>query len=348
MAGTLDEVQEYFYRHRLSDGLPIVPPTEEAVQQMLKGTTHPPDEIVIESMWPEKWTVTVEKAATVGVMAGCKAPSMPVLLALIDAWGNGNFQSSVRSTTSFSFPVVINGPIRRTLEMNSGVNAMGPGNRSNAAIGRFLRLAVICLGGSWPGASDLSSQGSPLKYSFCIPENEEESPWEPFHVTNGYKRDESTVTIFSGGWSHFGRGWWHEIDLIDLDRIAKAIVPYALRTGAVVLLDPLIAQGLAAKKMSKQEVEKYIWSHATTTAKEFRTGYYYDEIIKPALQKQLANPGLRTASWPGEYLDLPDEAVVTAYPEGSIKVIVVGGKTNPHAQTWQLSSPSMASVDKWR
>ena len=117
---------------------------------MFKGTTHSPDEMVTESMWPEKWEVTVEKVATVGVMAGCKPQSMPVLLALIDAWGNGNFYSSVRSTTSFSFPIVVNGPIRKTLEMNSGTNALGPGNRSNATIGRFLRLAVYALEGHGP------------------------------------------------------------------------------------------------------------------------------------------------------------------------------------------------------
>lgn len=315
---------------------------------MLKETTHSPDELVTNTMWPEKWGVTVEKVAVVGVMAGCSPQSMPVLLALIDAWGNGRFESSVRSTTSFSFPIVINGPIRNSLGMNAGTNAMGPGNRINSTIGRFLRLAIICLGGSWPGSNDMSSQGSPMKYSFCIPENEEESPWEPFHVTNGYKRDESTVAIFTGGWSHFGRGWGHSIDVIDLERIGKAIVPYALRTGVVVLLDPLIAQGLAAQKMSKQDVEEYIWSQATTTAQEFRSGYYYEEVIKPALQKRLIGSGSQAGSWPAEYLNLSDETIVNAYPHGSIRVIVVGGKTNPHAQTWQLSFPSIASVDKWR
>jgi hypothetical protein len=348
MAGTLDEIQDYFYQHKWTDGLPIIPPTEEKIRSMLKPTSHQPDEIVTTTMWPEKWEVTVEKVATVGAMAGCIPESMPVLLALVDAWGSGNFISSVRSTTSFSFPIVVSGPIRTSLGMNTRTNAMGPGNRVNSTIGRFLRLSIICLGGSWPGSNDMSSQGSPLKYSFCIPENEEENPWEPFHVSQGYKREDSTVAIFTGGWSHFGRGWGHEIAVVDLDRIAKAIVPYTLRTGAVVLLDPLVAQGLAAQKMSKQDVEEYIWSHATTTAKEFRTGYYYEEIIKPALQKQISNPGNRLVSWPAEYLNLPDDAIIPAYPSGSIRVIVVGGKTNPHAQTWQLANPSIASIDKWR
>jgi hypothetical protein len=164
ISGTLDEVQDYFYEHHWSDGLPIIPPTEEKVKEMLKGTSHSPDEVVTTYMWPESWMVTVEKVAIVGVMAGCKPDYMPVLLAIIEAWGNGkHFESTVRSTTSFAFPILVNGPIRNQIGMNAGGNALGPGNRANATIGRFLRLAIINLGGSWPGINDMSSQGNTAK-----------------------------------------------------------------------------------------------------------------------------------------------------------------------------------------
>ena len=109
--GSIEEVNRFFYNRGWSDGLPIIPPTEEAVKEMLKGTHHPPDEVVTTNMLPESYTVTVEKVATVGVMAGCEPKYMPVLLGLVEAFSDDYFSSSVRSTSSFSFAVVVGGPI---------------------------------------------------------------------------------------------------------------------------------------------------------------------------------------------------------------------------------------------
>jgi len=339
VTGTLDAIQDYFYKHRWTDGLPIIPPTEEKVKEMLKGTSHSPDEIVTTTMWPEKWTVTVEKVAIVGVMAGCKPEYMPVLLAIVEAWGKGAFSSSVRSTNSFSFPVVVNGPIRNEIGMNSGIGAMGPCNHANATIGRFKRLAIICLGGSWPGINMMGSQGNPSEYSFCFAENEEASPWEPFHVSMGYKPEESVVSIFSGGWSHLG-------NYSDLDRIAKGIATFEWPNGCTIIMDPMVARRLAEKGYSKQDVEEYIWSHATETMREFRARKYYKMFIEKILKgKEMYG---EKYLWPRDYLDLPDDAVVPIYPRKYVKVVVVGGETNPFCQAWKFAYPSMASVDKWR
>jgi len=338
--GTLDEVQNYFDIRFWTDGLPIVPPTEKKVIEMLNRTSHSPDEVV-STMWPEGWTATVEKVAISGVMAGCKPAYMPVLLAIVEAFGKGAFSSGVRSTNSFSFPILVNGPIAKEIGMNSGINALGSstGNKANATIGRFLRLAIINLGGSVSGVNDMSSQGNPSKYSFAFTENTERSPWEPFHVSMGYKPKDSVVSIFSGGWSHLGN---HS----KLDLIAKGIAKFEWPNGITLLIDPMVARSLAKKGYSKKDVEEYIWENATETMGEFKARKYYSQFIERIL-KGKSMYGEKYL-WPKHYLNLPDDAVVQVYPRKYVKAVVVGGETNPFVQAWKFAYPSMVSVDKWR
>jgi hypothetical protein len=131
--------------------------------------------------------VTVEKVAIVAVMAGCNREYMPLLLALVEAWGNNRMLcQAARSDRTFTEMIIVNGPIRHQIGTNSELNALGPGNWANAAIGRCLRLAIVALGGSVAGLNDLSCQGNPIKYGFCFSENEEKNPWEPFHVSPGF------------------------------------------------------------------------------------------------------------------------------------------------------------------
>ena len=204
--GTFDEINRYFSDRGLSDGLPIIPPTKARVAAMLEGTSHEPDEQVTATMWPAAWLVTVEKAAVVAVMAGCRPEQMPVVLAMIEAFAECG--SAIRSTNSFSYMRVINGPIRREIGMNAGTYALGPGNPTNATLGRFLSLAVTNLGGGQTGVNLMGTQGNVSGYAFCFPENEEESPWESFAVEKGYKAGESTLTMFATGWSHCGNYLW--------------------------------------------------------------------------------------------------------------------------------------------
>jgi hypothetical protein len=339
MAGTLDEIQDYFNSRHFSDGLPVIPPTEEKVATMLKSTHHAPDEIVTTSMFPENYTVTVEKVAIVGVLAGCNPEYMPVLLAAIEAFSKGYFESVVRSTGGFAFPMVVNGPIRNEIGMNYQGNAMGPGNRANATIGRFLRMAIINLGGSWPGINDLSIQGNPTKYTFCFAENEEASPWEPFHVSMGYQPTESTISIFSGCWSLLGH-------TDSLDIIAQGIAKFPWRNGAIVLIDPGWASELKKQGLNKEDVEEYVWSHAVIPMKEFRSEIHYKYNIEPILKG--AEMYGDKYIWPKSYLDLPDEAIVQAYPRKYVKVIVVGSGIGMFGQAWKASHPSITGIDKWR
>jgi hypothetical protein len=341
LSGSLAQVQDYFNTRHWTDGLPIIPPTEERVSEMLKGTSHPKDEVVTTNMWPESWTVTVENVAINGVMAGCKPEYMPVLLAAIDAFSSPIFHSQVMSTNSFSFMQLVNGPIRKEIGMNAGTYALGPGNRANATIGRFLKLTTINLGGGEVGVNLMGTQGNPSGYSFCFAENEEAAPWESYAVTKGYKPKESTITIFGGGWSHTGnykKGW--------LDDIARAAATWEWPNGVVILLPPTVARALARRGMSKTDVEEYFWKKATLTMKEFRNDPYYSEFIEANLDGRPMYGEMYL--WPKEYKTLPDDAKIPVYPRKFVNVVVVGGEEGPYSQAWKMSCPVMRSIDKWR
>jgi hypothetical protein len=349
VTGTLAEVQNYFRKERWTDGLPIIPPTEEAVKEMLKGTSHKPDKIVVQKMLPEDWIVNVEQVAINAVMAGCKPEYMPVLLAMVEAFAVDQFSSAVRSTNSFSFMTVVNGPIRNEIEMNSGINALGSGTRNdaNASIGRFLKLAVINLGGSDTSTNDMGSQGNPSKYAFAFAENEERSPWEPLHVSLGYKKGESTVSIFSGGWGHAGNICLPGDHPSVLDVAARYIADFELPLGVAVIIDPSVARALAKKGYSKDKVREELWNKATLTAKQFRESGVYPIFIEPVIKGRPIY-GVKDI-WPAWYLNAPDDKIVKTYGKKDfIYPIVVGGETNPMITSWKMHFPSTVSVDKWR
>jgi hypothetical protein len=149
-------------------------------------------------------TVTVEKVAVNAVLAGCRAEYMPVLLAALEAMADPayNLHGAITSTGGSAPLVVVNGPIARALGINAGVNLFGPGWRANATIGRALRLVILNCLGAQPGTLDRSTQGHPGKYSYCIAELEEDSPWDPLHAERGFPRDASAVTVFAAESPH--------------------------------------------------------------------------------------------------------------------------------------------------
>ena len=335
--GTFEEINKYFYNKGLTDGLPIIPPTKERVAEMLKGTSHAPNEVVTTEMWPAQWGVTVEKVAIVGVMAGCKPKYMPVLLATIEAFSKSG--TDIRSTNSFSYMRVINGPIRKELDMNAATYALGPGNHANASIGRFLSLAITNLGGGQIGVNLMGSQGNVSSYTFCFPENEENSPWESFAVEKGYKPNESTLSMYSTGWSHCGNYLGGSVD-----DLARAMAQFTWPCGMVVLVSPPRAKEWAKNGFSKKDFKDYIWSHATLPMKIFRQDSYYKKFIEPILRGK----PMGEYKWPKHYLWLPDDAVVPVYPQEGVQVIVVGENQNPMMQGWKTGYPTIVSIDKWR
>jgi hypothetical protein len=194
-----EDEQEAMFARGWSDGLPLVPPTPERVLAMLEGTTRAPDEVVAV-VPPDLAPCTVEKVAINAVLAGCKPEYLPVVLAAVEAACTDAFNvHGVLATTMGVGPVlVVNGPIRRAIGMNSGINVLGPGNRANASIGRALQLVIRNVGGGRPGEVDRATYGNPGKLGFCFAEDEEGSPWQPLSVDLGAMRGASTVTLFTG------------------------------------------------------------------------------------------------------------------------------------------------------
>jgi hypothetical protein len=188
-SGDLSEVQRFFYKRGWTDGLPIMPPTREAVDEMLTGTDLSPDHIV-GKMIPRLGKATVEKIAINAVMAGALPTAMPVLIASVEAAlepasGFGIFEVSTGSWAPF---YIVNGPIREQLRINGSTGALSPGDLANASIGRAMGLIVKNLGGARKGVEDMGVLGNPAKYAMVLGENEEASPWAPLH-------DDNSVTV---------------------------------------------------------------------------------------------------------------------------------------------------------
>lgn len=198
LGGDEDEHEAMFARG-WSDGLPLVPPTEERVLRMLDGANRDPQE-VIGLVPPALAAATVEKIAINAVMAGCKPEYLPVVLAAVEAVLDESFaMHGVLATTGFVGPVIIvNGPVRGRIDINAKGNALGQGNRANAAIGRALQLVIRNIGEGRPREVDRATLGNPGKYTYCFAEDEEGSSWEPLSVERGLKPGQSAVTVFAG------------------------------------------------------------------------------------------------------------------------------------------------------
>jgi hypothetical protein len=194
----LEDDVEAMYDRGWTDGLPTVPPTEERVLRMLKGSSRSPDEVVAV-VPPDLVECTVEKVAVNAVLAGCLPEHLPVVLAAVEAACTDAFAlHGVLATTYFAGPVVVvSGPVTRAIRMNSGINALGQGNRANATIGRALQLVVRNVGGGRPGEVDRATLGSPGKYTFCFAELEDgTAPFETLAASRGVAG--SAVTVFAG------------------------------------------------------------------------------------------------------------------------------------------------------
>ena len=194
----LDAVNRFLAERDWSDGMPVVPPTPAAVEQMLQGTTrHPQDVLMV--MEPGFGLATVEKLAINAVMAGCRPEQFPVLLAAIDclAQPQMNHRDMQVSGHTEAPLILVNGPIAKKAGINVETAAMGPGvvNSANTAIGRALRLCLINIGYCKAGAGDPNFIGLPTKFGMCLAENEAASPWQPYHVDQGFRRDQSAVTV---------------------------------------------------------------------------------------------------------------------------------------------------------
>jgi hypothetical protein len=338
-AETEDNLRQLFIESQWTDFQPIVLPTEERVEAMLRGTSHKPDEVVGRlrpTVYRELWEFTVEKVAVNAVMAGAKPEYLPVILAMAASGLSGRSSS----TTSQATVAIVNGPIRDEIGMNYGIGAMGPYNRANATIGRAYGLSSQNLqGGSVPQETYMGSQGNFLSYNAMIVENEAASPWQPFHVQHGRKPEQSTVSLLLGGWyTIFGGGpreTWQE----KFTRSLQACDPY---TGPVICLDPLVARGFVDLGFdTKEKLLDWCVEHARLPAREYWDNQWIQTLAHPR-----AVAGIEP--YASMLKAAPDEMIKMFRPE-DIHIVVVGGETGA---MWKMvgGGPrlNVVDIDPWR
>jgi hypothetical protein len=193
-----EKISNDFYIRRMTDGLPIIPPTRERVRKFLEYSDRNPDEVVAV-LPPRQGNATIEKIAINSVMAGCAPKFMPIMEHIIGAIKHEKFNLiGVNATTHpVSICTILNGPISKEIGVAYGVGCLGPGYMANATIGRAVRLCLINIAGAVPGVGDHATMGSPSKYSYTFAEAESESPWEPLHFERGFKESSSTITVLA-------------------------------------------------------------------------------------------------------------------------------------------------------
>ena len=335
------ELNRLFLDNNWTDKLPIVLPTVERVAEMMRHTSRKPDEIVghhTATHFREVWECTVEQVAVNAVMAGARPEYFPVILAIASTGASARGSS----TSSMASMVVVNGPVRKEIDMNAGTGAMGPYNQANATIGRaFGLLSQNLQGGSVPGETYMGSMGNAVAYaSPTFAENEERSPFEPLHVQRGYRAEQSVVSVFAG-MRHMAftlglrRAHWRE----QVRNMMRGMDPNESPT---FLLDPIAARlfqdigGLRTKK----ELIDWVCENARMPAGEYWDYQLVQNYLLPRAtfgEEPLASK-LRAA---------PDQMVPMWTPE-QVNVVVVGGETNGY---WRIAGARLAGsacVDDWR
>jgi hypothetical protein len=258
--GTYDEVNRFFYQNGFTDGLPIVPPTEKAVLEMMTGTDLPANQVVAKVI-PRLGKATVEKIAVNAVMAGALPTHMPLLIAAVQALMDqrSRFDTFEVSTGSWAPFFAINGPIRNDIHVNYSSGALSPGNIANAAIGRAVGLIVKNIGGARKGVEDMGVIGNPAKYSLVIGESEEESPWEPLHVERGFKKEESTLTLF------FPNGYTQSVPReTSAQGIAQSLADMGPWNMSCLIVIPSHAKVLSAEGWTKNKLKEFILKNAAS------------------------------------------------------------------------------------
>ncbi|MFC2025446.1 hypothetical protein ACFLTG_03450 [Chloroflexota bacterium] len=316
---SIEAVCELAYEKGWTDGLPIIPPTEERVQKMLAYINRDPGEVIAE-VAPALGEATIEKLAINAVMAGCLPDYLPVIIAAVEAMTEPQFNlNGIQCTTNPVAPLtIVNGPIVKELDINGGYNCLGPRRRSNATIGRAIRLVLLNIGGATPETVDKATQGQPGKYTLCLAENEESSPWQPLHVERGFDGSTSTVTVIGVTCiTHIsalrgGPGAASE----QLLRVAHSMTAEGNQSfvlgGAEVLiiLAPTTARCMAEDGFSKEDVKQFLFENTKVPISRFTR----------QMQDKIRNDGRC----------INDTVNLVPGPEGIVVIVAGGGDAGIH------------------
>ncbi len=277
---------EFYYEKGWTDGLPIIPPTEGSIQAMLDAVPLDPDEEII-FIEHRNISVTAEKVAINAVMAGCKPEYMPVILAALEAIGDPrwSYHGPATSTGGAAVLILVNGPMARKLGINDGENLFGPGWRANATIGRTVHLVMRNVTCTLPGLLDRSTLGHGGKYSFCIAENEEESPWPPFHVEQGFHPEQSAVTVFAALAPH---QFYNQLSNTAEGILTTACAHMRISPGIsgqpqyMIIIAGEHMNVIAKEGWSKEDIRKFCFEHTQTSLAELKR----IQVIPGAIQAE--------------------------------------------------------------
>jgi len=328
-------LMERYHEHGWGDGLPMIPPTEARVEAMLGTSAHDPDE-VIAVLPPRSGLATRRMIAVNAVLAGCEPVHLPVLVAAVRALARPEINlRGVNATTHPVAPLlIVHGQIAEDGGYNGGIGAFGPGNRANAATGRALRLILLHIAGAVPGPGDVSTQGGPAKYSFCVAENLAESPWGSYAGDAGVDAP-SAVTLHCGEAPHNA----HDMESADpaaiLDKIASAMASTGQNNAPIaqgeyfVALCPEHAAACAGAGWTRTHVASYLHQRARLPAGELRKAF-------------------ELRAWEPWQQTLADDELMamTAHPD-NIKVVVVGGpgKHSSVIPSWGMTKSVTVAVE---
>lgn len=332
--GTFEEVNEYFRRQRWTDELPVIPPTIERVEEFLRYTDHPPNQRI--AILPQANLEAVPwNIAANAVMAGCRPECMPLLIAAVEAIADNSYNLNNIGTTWGVLPfLLINGPVIKKLGIEHGGQLISKG--ANPAIGRALGLIIKNIAGYKLGRNYMGTFGYPM--NFVVAENEDECPWEPYHVEHGFKKEDSTVTAcgtVTWGWPPAIYGTPDKtaaqtaLEFLSIELTKKPCLarlaergPQGFRNMITILVAPPVAKSLAGAGYSKQKIREYLYEHARVPFREleFLLKYGHSEAftIRDAVDRGI---------YPREYLVNPDELVRILPSPDVINIVVCG---DPH------------------
>jgi hypothetical protein len=338
---TETDLHQLFLENNWTDMLPIVLPTEQRVEQMLAATSHKPDEVVGRmrpTAFREAWEYTVEKVAVNAVMSGARPEYFPVILAMA-ASGVTARGSTTSSAAAMS---LVNGPIRHEIGMSSGIGAFGPHNHANATIGRAWSLLSQNLqGGAIAGQTYMGSQGNGYSFTnLTVAENEEASPWEPFHVEHGFKPTDSTVSVFRGcRHTAFTLGvrerHWRE-------HVRHMLLGMDPREQPLFVLDPIAARQFVERGGFDTKAKLADW--AFDTALVAASEYWDYQLVQNYVYPRATFGEEPYASM----LAAADDELIHMFPREVIRTVVVGGETNGYWRIFGASYAKTISIDDWR
>ena len=276
-ADGISAVQELYHSNGWTDGLPIVPPTDKLVRAFLDAARLGPGDVVgVEPV--RRRRITAEKVAIAAVMAGCRPEYMPVVLAVVRAMCVPDFglHGTTASTGGSAQFIVVNGPIRGAIGMNSTNNALANASRANATIGRTPRLLIINVLGGAPGRLDRSTLGHAGKYTYCVAEDEEDNTWTPLSAERGVPAGQSAVTVLAAGSSHQLMNEWTREPRELLETYAATmranLLTYSIWAGNyAIVVGPQHREVLQAAGWSKRDVREFIHERARVTRGEWRS-----------------------------------------------------------------------------